>query len=102
MNLSRTVLREIVSDADKDTDIDSGVMRGWNFSLHYYPEMTFEEHLTDLHDEIVRRFGDESIGGQNLVKFYIPCSENSEFVDMMKLFAKDKNKLREKIISLIK
>lgn len=89
----RSIYGQIVSDADKDLDLKIFLLRGWHYSLHYKPELTYEEHITDLHNEIIKRFGDESEGGKNLAKFYIKTKENIEFVKLVKAYVKSREKL---------
>lgn len=97
----RTIYGKIVSDADKDTDINVGLLRGWKFSEKHFPNLTFDERVDEVHAEIVKRFGDESIGGKSLVKFYISSERNKEFLTMMALYAKDKLTYKNKMIDLI-
>ena len=98
----RSIYGKIVSDSDKDTDINVGLMRAWNYSLNHFPNLTYEERIDDLHKVIVTRFGDSSIGGKSLVKFYISSARNKKFVDEMLLYANNKDELKKKMDCLIK
>lgn len=100
-HIPRSIYGKIVSDADKDTDIDIGLMRGWNFSLKFFPDLSFEERIDEVHSEIVKRFGDETIGGKGLVKFYISGKRNITFMKEMIKYAFDKNAYREKMLVLL-
>lgn len=100
-NTPRSIYGKIVSDADKDTDIIIGLKRGWDFSKKYYPNLSFDERIDEVHAEIVKRFGDESIGGKSLVKFYISSKKNSAFMKQMIKFAYDKNAYKEKMLEIL-
>ena len=89
----RSIYGEIVADADKDLNMDLFLIRGWQYSLHYSPNMTYEEHLTDLHNEIIKRFGTQNEGGENLAKFYIKTDENQKFLKAVKEYVKSREKL---------
>lgn len=100
-HIPRSIYGKIVSDSDKDTDIDVGLMRGWNYSVKNFPNLTYDERIDDLHKVIVKRFGDESIGGQSLVKFYISSKRNKKFVEDMLFYANNKDALKTKMDNLL-
>ncbi len=89
-----TIYGQIVCDADKDTDINVGLMRGWNYSLYHYPEMSFDEHIDDLQKEMSMRFGENGS-----VKFYIGSPENIAFFNEMGRYL-DKKLLKQKMLEL--
>ncbi|KAK8891834.1 hypothetical protein M9Y10_029056 [Tritrichomonas musculus] len=101
-HVPRSIYGKIVSDADKDTNIDVGLLRAWNYSLNHFPNFSYEERIEDLHKVIVQRFGDSSTGGQSLVKFYISSSRNKKFVEEMLLYAHNKKALEIKMSELVK
>ena len=94
-NEPRSIYGKIVCDADKDIDIKIGLLRGWEFSLKNFPDLTFDERVSEIQKEIIRRFGNEKIGGKNLVKFYFETKENLNFLNKMKQYASDINLLKE-------
>ena len=101
-HVPRSIYGKIVSDSDKDTDINVGLMRGWDYSLKHFPDLNYEERIDNLHKVIVTRFGDSSIGGKSLVKFYISSERNKKFVEEMLFYAKNKDALKTKMDSLLK
>jgi len=97
-----TIYGKIVSDADKDTNVNIGLMRGWEFSLKYRPNLSFEERINEVHNEVVKRFGDSDIGGKALVKFYISNARNKKFMDKMIYFAYNKDAFVKKMKAMLK
>ncbi len=92
----RTIYGEIVSDADKDTDISIGLMRGWEYSIYHNPDFTFEEHIDNIHNEIKKRFGENGT-----VKLYLPAEKNKKFMEQMRAFAFDKKLLKKTMQELL-
>lgn len=92
----RTIYGMIVSDADKDSDINIGLMRGWDFSIFHFPNMTFEEHIDDIHKEIYKRF---NINGT--VKLYLPIQKIQSFLNEMRYYAYNKEAYRDKMLELL-
>ncbi len=98
----KTIYGKIVADADKDTNVKIGIMRGWEFASKNFPNLSFDEKILEIHQEIVKRFGDESIGGQNLVKFYISDKKNKKFLKKMVYYANNIEAFKIKIKKLLK
>ena len=98
-NPPRSIYGQIVCDADKDIDAKICIIRAWEFSLKTYPNYTFKQRVEEIHKEIVRRFGDEKIGGKNLVKFYIQNAQNTKFLCDMRAYANDIELLKNDYIS---
>ena len=98
----RSIYGKIVSDADKDIDVVIGLLRGWEYSLKNFPNLSNDERINEIHKEIVRRFGDESIGGKNLVKFYIKCKENTKFLQKMKQYAFNFDIFKNDFVTILK
>lgn len=84
-NPPRTIYGKIVSDADKDKDIEVGVLRGWEYAKTYMPDSSTTEKLENIHKEIHRRFCDNGV-----VVFYLPTTQNQAFMQEMRKFAYDK------------
>lgn len=83
--IPRSIYGKIVSDADKDNDMDISLMRAWDFSIHNFPSFSEDEHIDGIHKEIVKRFGE---GGS--VKFYLPAEKIQSFVIQMRHYAENK------------
>lgn len=96
-----SIYAKIVCDADKDRDVDVGVMRGYYYSLNHNKDFSFDQHVDNVHKEIIKRFAGPDIGGKSLVKFYISDEKNKKFMEEMLSFAYDKEKLRKKIKNIL-
>ena len=101
-SLPRTIYGKIISDADKDYDVDKGILRGYGFSLKHNPQYSISEHIDNVHAEMIHRFADEDIGGAHLVEFYFPNKYTKAFYNEMKAYAYDKKLFEKKIKKLIK
>lgn len=97
-----SIYGKIVCDADKDINIDNGLLRAFEFTLKNNKDYLLHEHYEDMHREIVRRFAGSDIGGKNLIKFYISCQDNNEYVSLMRKYAYNKDEFFKKMDSLIK
>lgn len=89
-NAPESIYGMIVSDADKDRDSTLGIIRGIEFYKKRHKNFDVNQCAEDVHKEIVRRFGKEDIGGENLVKFYISSNYNEVFMKEMVEFAYNK------------
>ena len=92
----RSIYGKIVSDADKDNDMDISLMRAWDYSIHNFPNLTEEEHINDIHKEIVKRFGE---GGS--VKFYLPAEKIQSFLKQMRHYAENKEDFADAMRELL-
>ncbi len=88
----KSIYGMILSDADKDDDIDISLSRAWEYSINHFPENTFDDNVENIYQQIVMRFGENGT-----VKYYIISPQDSAFLKTMKLFIKDKNYLRNKL-----
>ena len=97
----RSIYGKIVSDADKDRDLEICLLRGWDFIDFHRPDMTFEEKVEDVRMELVKRFCDHSQGGKGLVKFYIKNEGNESFVQKMKECCLDVDNFKNTMLAAI-
>ena len=95
----RSIYGKIVSDADKDLDISVGILRGWDYLHKNKPNLTFEECIDNMYDEMRRRFC-KNADGERLVKFYFETPAQKQFVEKMEYYATHKDKLAEIVKSL--
>ena len=63
INSPRSIYGKIVSDADKDKDIDLILIRGWNYTIKNNIGFTIEEHINDVYNELIKRFFSKENGG---------------------------------------
>ncbi len=91
----KSIYGKILSDADKDDNIDITLLRAWEYSLKHFPENTFEENVDNIYSQIVLRYGENGS-----VKYYITSKYHTQFLQEMKHFISDKNTLKEKLIKL--
>lgn len=91
----RSIYGQIVSDADKDTDVLVGLKRGWDYACEHKKEMSLQEKIADLHREMSLRFCD---GGT--VKFYINSKNNTHFLKQMKAYVEDEKYFEKEFIKI--
>lgn len=89
----QSIYGKIVCDADKDTDIETSLKRALEFSWSKFPHLSFEQHLESCYEHLKLKFGENG-----LVKFYIPCSINNEYLEKIKHLAAN----RELVIAKFK
>lgn len=82
----RDIYGKIASDADKDLDVSTSLMRAYDFSLRNYPDFTPEEHADRVFEHLNYKFGENGI-----VRFWTDASEQREFAAHMKEIALDRN-----------
>ena len=92
----RSIYGKIVCDADKDDDVDTSLLRAYEFTKTYYPNYTEEEVLDNVFKQLNKKFGEKG-----LVKFWINTEEQQEFLKTMNYLASDRRKFKKRINSLI-
>ena len=92
----RSIYGKIVCDADKDDDVDTSLLRAYEFTKSYYPNYTEEEVLDNVFKQLNKKFGEKG-----LVKFWINTEEQQEFLKTMNYLASDRRKFKKRINSLI-
>lgn len=94
--LPRSIYGKIVSDADKDTDMDIALMRGWDYSIFNFPELSVDEHVLGIHNQIVKRFGENGS-----VRFYTGYPLAESFLKQMRQYAEDLELFKSKMHELL-
>ena len=92
----RTIYGKIVCDADKDDDLETSLLRAYEFTKNYFKDYTEEECISNVHDQLKFKFGEEG-----KVRFWVNTEEQQEFLKTMKKLAQDEemfNELMKKII----
>ena len=92
----RSIYGKIVCDADKDDDVDTSLLRAYEFTKAYYPNYIEEEVLDNVFKQLNKKFGEKG-----LVKFWINTEEQQEFLKTMNCLASDRRKFKKRINSLI-
>jgi len=82
----RSIYGKIVCDADKDTDIETSLRRALEFSFATFKDFSLEQHLQSCYEHLQLKFGEHG-----LVKFYVPCSINDDFLREIKNLAANKD-----------
>ena len=91
----QSIYGKILSDADKDDDIDITLLRAWEYSLQHFPDNTFDENVENIYQQIVMRYGENGS-----VKYYITSKYHTQFLKEMKHFIANKKYLKDKLIKL--
>ena len=67
--LPRTILGALLADADRlaDADLAELVRRCWKFRQHSMPGASREDHLQDMSDHLVQKYGDHGYARYLLV-----------------------------------
>lgn len=97
----RSIYGKIVSDADKDKDIDLIIIRGWNYTIKNNLDFTVEEHIDDIYNELIRRFFSKENGGLGLVKFYLEDEESKRYIKEIKELISSKENFVKKVHKLL-
>lgn len=87
-----SIYGKILSDADKDDDIDTTLLRAFEYSLLHFPENSFDENVENIYQQIVKRYGENGS-----VKYYITSKYHTQFLKEMKHFIADKQYLKNKL-----
>ena len=82
----RTIYGKIVCDADKDDDLETSLLRAYDFTKKYYEDYTEQECIANVYNQLKFKFGKEG-----KVKFWINTKEQQEFLNKMKQLAANEN-----------
>ena len=92
----RSIYGKIVCDADKDNDLETALLRAYEFTQKYYPEYSEEECLKNVFEQLNFKFGDNG-----KVKFWINDEKQQEFLERMRELANNKEEFDNTIKSII-
>ena len=93
----RTIYGKIVCDADKDDDLETSLLRAYEFTKKYYEDYTEQECIANVYNQLKFKFGEEG-----KVKFWINTKEQQEFLDKMKQLASNENLFYQYMNEMIK
>jgi uncharacterized protein len=92
----KNIYGQIVSDADKDIDIDNALKRTWQFAKKYFPSYDEEQKIEDVYDDLCKRYGKNGA-----VKFWLSDDATNTYFKEMKKIALNKDLFNEKIKEII-
>lgn len=81
----RSLYGKIVCDADKDDDLETSLLRAYEFSIAYNPGFGVMECLEDTYQQLYKKFGDEG-----KVKYWINSDKQQAFKEQMHRIAVDR------------
>ncbi len=86
----RTIYGKIISEADRQIDIETIVRRTIEFGKAHYPELSFEQQFQRTYVHIQEKYGD---GGY--LKLWLETKKNSEGLKKLRALLTDKAAMRE-------
>ena len=92
----RSIYGKIACDADKDLDINTSLLRAYEFTKKYFPDYSEEECINNVYEQLNFKFGKEG-----KVKFWIGARKQNEFLKQMKRLASDRTSFEKLIKTLI-
>lgn len=92
----RSIYGKIVCDADKDNDLETSLLRAYEFAKKYYPDYSEEECIKDVFEQLNLKFG---VNGK--VKFWINDEKQQEFLNLMRQLANNEEEFNDTIKSII-
>ena len=92
----RSIYGKIIADADKDNDMQTSLLRAYEYTKKYYPNYSEEECLENVYNQLSFKFGE-----QGKVKFWINSEEQNDFKQKMHELAINKNLYFEKIKEIL-
>ena len=92
----RSIYGKIVCDADKDNDLETSLLRAYEFTKKYYPDYSEEECIKNVFEQLNFKFG---MNGK--VKFWINDEKQQEFLNRMRQLAINEEEFNDTIKSII-
>jgi len=92
----RSIYGKIVSDADKDDDLETSLLRAYEYTKKYYPNFSEEECLENVYKQLQFKFGEEG-----KVKFWINSDNQEKFKQKMNELAINKNLYYQTITEIL-
>lgn len=88
----RSIYGKITCDADKDNDLETSLLRAYEFTKSYYPNYTEEECINNVFEQLKFKFGKNG-----KVKFWINNEKQQIFLNSMRELANNEEEFNEKI-----
>lgn len=82
----RNIYGKIVCDADKDLDVETSLLRAYEFTVSYFPDKTEEEWADNVFNHLNYKFGENGI-----VRFWTGASQQHQFAEQMRKIAMDRS-----------
>ena len=93
----RSIYGKIVCDADKDDDLETSLLRAYEFSVAYNPDFSLQECLDDTYKHLQEKYGDEG-----KVKYWINSDKQCEFKEKMHSVALNRELFDQTMVGILK
>ena len=92
----RSIYGKIVCDADKDDDLEISLLRAYEWTKKYMPELTEEECIKNVYNQMVFKFGTEG-----KVQFWINTPKQRAFLEQMRALSQNEEQFMECLHSIL-
>ncbi len=92
----RSIYGKIVCDADKDNDLETSLLRAYEFTKKYYPDYDEEECIKNVFEQLQLKFGEDG-----KVRFWINNEKQQEFLNRMRQLANNEEEFNDTMKSII-
>ena len=92
----RNIYGKIVCDADKDNDLETSLLRAYEFTKRYYPDYSEEECIRNVFEQLQFKFGENG-----KVRFWINDAKQQEFLERMRQLASNEDEFNNTIKRII-
>ena len=92
----RSIYGKIVCDADKDNDLETSLLRAYEFTKKYYSDYSEEECIKNVFEQLQLKFGKDG-----KVRFWINNEKQQEFLNRMRQLANNEEEFNYTIKSII-
>lgn len=92
----RSIYGKIVCDADKDDDLETSLLRAYEFTKKYFPDYSEEECIKNVFEQLQLKFGNN-----RKVKFWINNKKQKAFLNQMSQLANNEKEFNNIIKSII-
>lgn len=97
-SIPRTVYGEIVSSADRNTNVDSAIKRSISYHRKHFQDYTEEQVIEDARQHLIKKFGKD---GYAVEKIYFGKEEYEKYLDELAKITNNKEKFFERSYRLI-
>jgi uncharacterized protein len=94
----RNIYGKIVSSADRNTSVDSAILRTYYYILEHAKDRQLDDTIESSRIHLIRKFGSE---GYAQKKSYFDDPEYQKFLKELAALTEDKDKFRERYLEVI-
>jgi len=88
----RSIYGQIVSSADRNTDLNSSLKRTYSYRLTNNPEMSLEEIIEDSRQHLISKFGPN---GYARAKMFFPDPEYQKYLEEVTILTSNKKEFKK-------